>query len=62
MYPVKLLLQERGDVTFDTLLTRMKCAASGSKPGPVYLCASQHRELLAGPHPDWAVQLVPPRT
>ena len=62
MYPVNLLLQERGDMTFDTLLARMKCGACGGKPGPVYLCASQHRELLIGPRPGWAVQLVPRRT
>ena len=63
MYPVKLLLKERGDMTFDALLARMKCRSCGSKPAPVYLCASHHRELLApGPSPDWAVQLVSRRT
>jgi hypothetical protein len=52
MYPVKLLLQERGDMTFDALIARMKCGKCGNKPAPVYLGASHHR--TCGPSVLWS--------
>jgi hypothetical protein len=58
LYPVKLLIQKRGDPEFSTVIDRLKCAACGRKPAPVYLCAG-HREHSGGSTADWAIELVP---
>jgi hypothetical protein len=59
--PVSLLTQRRGDITFETLLKRLRCKRCGkSKPAPVYLVAGHHRTARYGPTADWAVELVPP--
>jgi hypothetical protein len=58
---VRLLMQRRGDITFETLLKRLRCKRCGkSKPAPVYLVAGHHRTAGNGPTADWAVELVPP--
>jgi len=56
--PVRLLMQRKGDITFETLLKRLRCKRCGkSKPAPV-LVAGHHRTARYGPTADWAVELV----
>jgi hypothetical protein len=56
--PVRLLVQQRGDVSFGELLPRLRCKECKRPPAPVYLCAG-HREPNHGAPPDWAIELVP---
>ena len=50
-----------GNLTFAELLARLRCEKCRRKmPGPVYLCASQHREFQGGAAPDWSLEVVPP--
>jgi hypothetical protein len=60
VYPVKLLIQKRGNLEFRLVVDRLKCPACGKKPAPVYLCAG-HREHNGGATPAWAIELVPAR-
>jgi hypothetical protein len=51
-------MQRKGDITFETLLKRLRCKRCGkSKPAPV-LVAGHHRTARYGPTADWAVELV----
>jgi hypothetical protein len=61
-YPVRLLMQRRGDMTFDeNLLRRLRCKRCGGvKPAPVYPVAGHHRTARGGPGADWSLELVPP--
>jgi hypothetical protein len=58
LLPVRLLMQRCGDVSFEEVLTRLRCQKCKSPPSPVYLCAG-HREHNSGAPPDWAIELVP---
>jgi hypothetical protein len=61
-YPVRLLIQRKGDLTFENVLKRLRCKRCGSlKSAPVYLVAGHHRTACRGPDADWAVELVPPQ-
>ncbi len=60
VYPVKLLMERCGDITFDRLLARLRCQKCRRfRPAPVYLCAG-HRAFIGGAAADWAIELVPP--
>ena len=60
-YPVRLLVERMGDMTFEALVKRLRCKRCGkTKPAPVYLNAGRHRTACGGPEPDWSVELVPP--
>jgi hypothetical protein len=56
--PVRLLAQQRGDVSFGEILPPLRCQKCKGPPAPVYLCAG-HREHNYGAPPDWAIELVP---
>jgi hypothetical protein len=58
LYPVRLMIEQRGDVSFGELLPRLRCKKCRRPPAPVYLCAG-HREHNHGAPPDWAIELVP---
>ena len=59
--PVRLVIQRKGDMTFEGLLKRLRCnRCRRSGPAPVYLVAGHHRTACGGPDPDWSVELVPP--
>jgi hypothetical protein len=58
LYPVRLMIEQRGDVSFAELLPRLRCKKCRRPPAPVYLCAG-HREYNSGAPPDWAIELVP---
>jgi hypothetical protein len=58
-YPVRLLMQRQGDMTFENLLRRLRCKRCGGAPAPVYLVAGHHRTARSGPTADWAVELTP---
>lgn len=61
-YPVRLLAQRSGDLTFAQVLARLRCKKCGLKPsGPIYLCASYTRTFQGGCAPDWSIELVPER-
>ena len=60
-YSVRLLLQRRGDMTFENLLRRLRCKrCQAVKPAPVYLVAGHHRTARGGPDADWSIELTPP--
>jgi hypothetical protein len=60
-YPLRLLMKRKGDMTFESLLKRLRCKrCRRSMPAPVYLVAGHHRTARFGPDADWAVELVPP--
>ena len=60
-YPVRLLMKRKGDMTFESLLRRLRCKrCQAVKPAPVYLVAGHHRTARGGPDADWAVELTPP--
>jgi hypothetical protein len=60
-YPVRLLVERQGDMTFENLLRRLRCKrCRGVKPAPVYLVAGHHRTARGGPDADWSIELVPP--
>jgi hypothetical protein len=60
-YPVRLLMKRKGDMTFENLLSRLRCKRCGrARPAPVYLVAGHHRTARYGPEADWALELVPP--
>jgi hypothetical protein len=60
-YPVRLLMKRKGDMTFENLLSRLRCKRCGrARPTPVYLVAGHHRTARYGPEADWALELVPP--
>ena len=59
-YPVKLLLERFGDVSFKKVTAALRCQSCSGSPAPVYLCAGSVRTSMNGPSPDWAVELVPP--
>ena len=60
-YPVRLLMQRCGNITFENLLKRLRCKRCRRfKPAPVYLVAGHHRSARNGPDADWSVELVPP--
>jgi len=43
-YPVRLLMERKGDMTFENLLSRLRCKRCGRpRPAPVYLAAGHHR-------------------
>jgi hypothetical protein len=60
LYPTKLLIEKRGDLLIRLAVDKLRCAACGKKPAPVYLCAG-HREHSGGSPADWAIELVPKR-
>jgi hypothetical protein len=61
LMPVRLLLRQHGDLTFNDLLQRLRCEKCGNHPAPVYLCASHFRRGNSlGTMADWAVELVSP--
>jgi hypothetical protein len=48
--PVRLLIQRRGDITFEAMLKRLRCKRCGKgNPAPVYLVAGHHRTARYGP-------------
>lgn len=59
MLPVRMLLERRGDRTFNAVLAALRCSKCGGEPAPVHLVSGRHRTVHGGPHPDWAVELVP---
>jgi hypothetical protein len=60
-YPVRLLIQRQGDMTFENLLRRLRCKRCHAvKPAPVYLVAGHHRTARGGPDADWSLELAPP--
>jgi hypothetical protein len=60
-YPVRLLIKRKGDMTFESFLSRLRCKRCGRpRPAPVYLVAGHHRTARYGPDPDWSIELVPP--
>jgi hypothetical protein len=60
-YPVRLLIERHGDMTFEKLLRSLRCKRCRAvKPAPVYLVAGHHRTPTRGRDPDWAIELVPP--
>jgi hypothetical protein len=60
-YPVRLLIQRQGDMTFENLLRRLRCKRCHAvKPAPVYLVAGHHRTARGGPDADWSIELAPP--
>jgi hypothetical protein len=47
---VRLLIQRRGDITFEAMLKRLRCKRCGKgNPAPVYLVAGHHRTARYGP-------------
>jgi hypothetical protein len=61
VYPVRMLAERSGNLTFAELLARLRCEKCRSKMrGPVYLCAGHQREFQGGSAPDWSLELVPP--
>ena len=58
LYPIRVLLAQRGDRSFAAVLSSLRCRRCGQRPAPVYLCAG-HRERLDGAPADWAIELVP---
>ena len=62
VYPVRLLVAQHGNRTFEQVLSRLRCQRCGKKPAPVYLCAGSRRHS-GGAAADWAIELVAePRT
>jgi hypothetical protein len=60
-YPVRMLIERHGDMTFENLLRRLRCKRCHRvKPAPIYLVAGHHRTACGGPDADWSVELVPP--
>ena len=57
--PVRLMLRERGDRPFGTIVAGLRCKACGGKPAPVYLVAGLTRQACGGPPSAWSVELVP---
>ena len=57
IYPVAMLRAECGDVTFEALLPRLKCKECGTRPAPIYLCATHIRTFSYGGPPQWSVEL-----
>ena len=58
--PVRMLLEERGDRQFGSVIAGLRCTGCCGKPAPVYLVAGLARTFCYGPPPCWAVELVPP--
>jgi hypothetical protein len=58
IYPLRLMIRQRGDETFAKVLSKLRCKQCGKPPAPVYLCAG-HRSHTGGAPPDWAIELVP---
>ena len=58
--PVPLLINQRGNLTFEAILLRFRCQRCKRPPAPVYLCAG-HRRFNYGTPPDWAIELMPER-
>ena len=60
MMPVKLLLGKHGNVTFRSLLGRLRCNKCGKPSAPAYLCASHFRRAGGGMAVTaaWAIELV----
>jgi hypothetical protein len=59
LYPVRLLAEKCGNVTFAEVVGRLRCEKCHRfKPAPVYLCAG-HRRHYGGAAADWAIELVP---
>lgn len=59
LLPVRLLVNQRGDRLFRTVLAALRCSACHGKPAPVHLIAGHHRSTHGGPPADWALELVP---
>ena len=58
-----LLMFEHGDMRVLGAIKRLCCKKCRVPAAPVYLRASQRRQFVHGPEPDWAIELVPePRT
>ena len=60
MLPVRMLLAQRGDITFGAVLDGLRCSACRGKPAPVYLVAGHNRRFINGPPADWSLELVVP--
>jgi hypothetical protein len=61
LFPVRLLIERHGDMTFENLLRSLRCKrCRAAKPAPVYLVAGHHRTASYGPDPDWSIELAPP--
>jgi hypothetical protein len=57
---VGLLMERAGNITFETLLARLRCEKCRRfHPAPVYLCAGP-RSFVGGSAADWAIELTPP--
>jgi hypothetical protein len=58
--PVRLVINRKGDMTFENLLRRLRCErCQAANPAPVYLVAGHHRTASGGPDPDWSIELAP---
>jgi hypothetical protein len=55
--PVRMLRNTYGNLTFKTVMEKLRCSRCGGPPAPVYLVAGHHRTFHYGPEPDWAVEL-----
>jgi hypothetical protein len=58
--PVKMLIRDHGDRTFEDLLSRLRGSRCRGGPKRAYLCAG-HREYSGGAPADWAIELIAPR-
>lgn len=57
--PLRMLIEQLGDASFASLLSRLKCKECGARPAPVYLVAGHYRQFCGGGLPSWAIELVP---
>lgn len=62
VFPVRLLINQRGDRTISAVVQSFRCTKCKGKPAPIYLVAGQTRTFNYDPPPDWALELVPPPT
>lgn len=64
VYPVKLLIERRGDIQMRQLVRRMRCKQCGERPTEAYLQETDHRAYPIGTDqetfaaPGWALRLV----
>ncbi len=58
-YPVTLLIDRRGDITFAELMYRLRCKGCDGQPTSIFLCASSSRSAGFGLSPDWSLELRP---
>jgi len=60
LYPVRMLIEQHGDQTFDDLLLKLRCSKCRRRSGSVHLIAGQARRVEPGRLPSWSVELTTP--